>query len=103
MGAVTLSDKILGGLKPQTTISTQIENSATELNPVDTNTDEVTVTMTIDNLSEFISGGAVYLYLFFDVPVDFNRNFYPQGSDFMYNSIYDKYICSIGLAQINPK
>ncbi|MDD5134044.1 MAG: right-handed parallel beta-helix repeat-containing protein [Phycisphaerae bacterium] len=100
MGTPTFADKILGGLIQDVNVTYQIENNEEELNPVDPNANEITITVTVDDLYEFATNGASLLTLHVDVPDEFEDMFDPN--DFTYDFWNDTYYCYIDLSQINP-
>ena len=81
MDAVTFEDKLLAGLEQDITVLYDIENDANELNPLDPNSDEVTITVTADGLSVFASNGANLLTLYINAPDDFDKYFFDPNSD----------------------
>jgi len=100
MGMPTFADKLLGGLVQDVNVTYQIENDAETLNPVDPNANEITLTVTVDDLYEFATNGASLLTLYVDIPDEFEDNFEPN--DFTYDFWNDTYYCYIDLSQINP-
>lgn len=102
MGMPTFADKLLGGLKQDVTVSYEIENDANELNPVDPNFDELTITVTVDDLFEFADGGADILTITIDVPDDFGTDMFDPSSGFGLHFLNNVYYCNIDLSQINP-
>jgi hypothetical protein len=103
MGTPTFADRVLGGLKPNITVSYQIENNASALNPGDPNSDELIITMTADNLSEFVNKPDLYSVIFLlDVPDVFDREYINPNSDFIYDSSCDRMLGYIDLQTADP-
>jgi hypothetical protein len=103
MGAPKFEDRVLGGLKPDVTISYQIENGANALNPSDPNADEIAITMTADGLEEFINrDGMSFLLFSLEVTEAFDKENINPNSDFYYDSYDDRFICFIPFSEINP-